>query len=57
MKFSDLQGDQLDLHQLSELKGGATALTVGCTDNICTSAMESLAGSLCKDAVCSSHAA
>ena len=57
MKFSDLQGDQLDLHQLSELKGGTVALTVGCTDHICNSAMESIAGSLCKDAVCSSHAA
>lgn len=57
MKFSDLQGDQLDLHQLSELKGGTTAPTVGCIDHICNSAMESIAGSLCKDAVCSSHAA
>lgn len=57
MKFSDLQGEQLDLHQLSELKGGTTAPTVGCIDHICTSVMESLAGSLCKDAACSSHAA
>lgn len=57
MKFSDLQSGQLDLLQLSELKGGINAPSVGCSSGVCTSAMESIASSLCSTAACSSQAA
>ncbi len=57
MKFSELQNESLDVEQLATLKAGVQATSVGCTEHVCSEAMDAIVKSLCTDAACTSHAA